>query len=94
MTFLTPLQVADMLKVDDDIDREAWVIRRCRKGLFPGAKNMSKGHGMWRIPASGVEAFMAADVPVLEVVEPAVSGPVSVLDGLSDRSRRRVVRAS
>jgi predicted DNA-binding transcriptional regulator AlpA len=50
---LTPRQVAKELQHDPDS-----ISRMCARGDFPGAFRTGKRRGVWRIPRSGLEAYV------------------------------------
>lgn len=77
----SPEQVAAEHLPPDWKDAVRWLKRRLASGEIPG-KRISRG--VWRMTDEDIEAWLSArDRPVVE------QPPVSILDGLSPRSRAR-----
>lgn len=90
-------EVAAVYLPADWTDGVRWLSRRLNAGQIAGYRVGRT----WRMTDDDVDAFLARRRNPHQDAKPATepatpsrpTGPVSILDGLSDRSRRRVVRA-
>jgi excisionase family DNA binding protein len=60
-----PYRVGDPILTTEEVAKELRhdyesIARMCRRGDFPGAYRSGKRRGVWRIPRSGVEAYVKA----------------------------------
>ncbi|MCV7424388.1 helix-turn-helix domain-containing protein [Mycobacterium yunnanensis] len=88
-------EVADAVLPPEWSDSVRWLTRRLNRGELSGYR-VGK---TWRMTEADVEALIAkhrpaTQAPVVESAEPEAVATVSFLDGLSERSRRRLERSA
>jgi hypothetical protein len=90
-------EVADMVLPQEWKDPVRWLKRRLQTGEIRGYR---LSRAAWRMTEGDVEDLIerhritAADTPraVEPAPEPTTEPPISIIDGLSERSRRRIQR--
>jgi hypothetical protein len=86
-------EVAAMVLPSEWRDGERWLARRLNRGEIHGYKLGRT----WRMTHAGVEELIAGYSNTVKPLkpaagDPAVNSPVSIIDGLSPQSRRRLRR--